>query len=535
MRARLPDLVSVYTEGGRHAARGAEEIRWEDIDLRVTPGGDGALSVRISAERSALRYARLRWNFSGAEKRVRPVRVLGDEWERGYGRMEWRGVVPDRCMPWVALVSDGSDAESRTEGRLTESFGVKARPGALCFWQYDPEGVTLWLDLRNGGSGVLLNGRTLQACEIVFGEYRDMSAFRAAKKAYERLAPRKLALPGPVYGGNTWYYSYGDLTHEGIIEATRLLTDLCEGPVKPYMVVDDGWSVNREDGPWDRGGGRCPDMAALARAIEGLGAIPGIWFRPLSDAARGTKGLPGEARLSRDTRYLDPSHPATLALTRADVERFVKEWGYRLIKHDFTNCDIFGYWGFQRETTITDDGWHFYDRSRTSAEIVSDYYRLICDAAGEETVLIGCNASGHLIAGLAHLNRTGDDTSGIEWERTRRYGVNTLAFRQAHGAFFAPDADCVGVRGDIPWALNREWLRAVAQSGTPLFVSVKPGVCGEEEKRDLREALARAARQTDTLEPLDWMENTCPDRWLLNGEETRYEWYPAEGAESFRP
>ena len=38
-------------------------------------------------------------------------------------------------------------------------------------------------------------------------------------------------------------------------------------------------------------------------------------------------------------------------------------------------------------------------------------------------------------------NRTGDDTSGRIWERTRRMGVNTLAFRlPQHNAFYHIDA-----------------------------------------------------------------------------------------------
>ncbi|PYT32182.1 MAG: hypothetical protein DMG58_10690 [Acidobacteria bacterium] len=43
-------------------------------------------------------------------------------------------------------------------------------------------------------------------------------------------------------------------------------------------------------------------------------------------------------------------------------------------------------------------------------------------------------------------------TSGRDWNRTRRMGVNTLAFRGVqHGAFFATDADCVGIMAAVPW------------------------------------------------------------------------------------
>ena len=43
-------------------------------------------------------------------------------------------------------------------------------------------------------------------------------------------------------------------------------------------------------------------------------------------------------------------------------------------------------------------------------------------------------------------------------------GVNTLAFRLCHKAFYVPDADCVGITEKIDWKLNREWLKIVANS-----------------------------------------------------------------------
>ena len=39
------------------------------------------------------------------------MKILGDHWERGYGDLAWRGIEPERIMPWYMLVSDGSDAD----------------------------------------------------------------------------------------------------------------------------------------------------------------------------------------------------------------------------------------------------------------------------------------------------------------------------------------------------------------------------------------------------------------------------------------
>ena len=143
----------------------------------------------------------------------------------------------------------------------------------------------------------------------------------------------------------------------------------------------------------------------------------------------------------------------------------LRAWGYTLIKHDFSTFDLLGRWGFQMGSQITDGGWRFADETVTTAEAILHLYQAIYQAS-QGALILGCNCMGHLGAGWMHLNRTGDDTSGRLWERTRKMGVNTLAFTlPMHGSFFAIDADCVGVTGEIHWELNRQWLWLLAESG----------------------------------------------------------------------
>lgn len=487
---------------------------------------NGALAVTLTAEESRACFLRLRWNFTVSEQMRENVKVLGDAWERSYGDLAWLPMDAERCLPWVYAVSNGTDSNSDYNGRWTMCFGVKTQPGAFCLWQMDREGVTLTCDVRNGGTGVLLRGRTLNVCEIVMQEYRDMSAFQALTRFYGLLCDQPLHPDASIYGANNWYYAYGKSSAEEIRQDGALISRLSSNAEnRPFMVIDDGWQKNPTDGPWDKGDVRFPDMKGLCADMKTLHVKPGLWVRYLVDEHRETLNITEEMRLVRNPHYLDPSHPAVLQKVAEDTKRFTEDWGYQLIKHDFSTCDIFGFWGFQRKGFMAEDGWRFFDETKTSAEIIVQFYRTIFESAAPGTVILGCNVIGHLAAGLVHLNRSGDDTSGVEWERTRKMGVNTLAFRLAqHRAFFDMDADCVGITGKIDWNKNRQWLRLLAVSGTPLFVSCQPDQAKGQTEADLREAFSLAAVQNDILIPLDWMENPWPERWMLNGKEIRFQW-----------
>jgi alpha-galactosidase len=233
---------------------------------------------------------------------------------------------------------------------------------------------------------------------------------------------------------------------------------------------------------------------------------------------------------------LDLTLPENLAVIGEDFAR-LRRWGYELIKHDFSTFDALGKWGFELGGDLTSGGWHFADRSVTNAEILLKFYRVIREHSGD-AVLIGCNVVGHLAAGLVELQRTGDDTSGQIWERTRRMGVNTLAFRlPQHGTFFAADADCVAHTPDTPWEQDRQFLDLVARSGTPLFFSLDPVGAAPEVKAAFGAALrmALSGGAPGGLEPLDWLHNTCPARWRDGGSERRYRWTESTGALPIHP
>ena len=519
---RAPDSVTAQTDAGdqRLVASGGT---WEGGGVAVaTSVAANGVAIRLSAPGVAVSRLRLRWH---GDLRAAQL-LLGDAWERGYGDLEWRGFVPDRIMPWYFGAWDGA---------ATHGYGVRTSPKAFCFWQADPDGITLWADVRSGGSGVQLAGRTLDVCTVVCREGRTGESPFAALHAFCRqMCPAPLVPDHPVYGHNDWYYAYGKNSAESFLADARRIVELSPtGGNRPYAVLDDGWQPERGTerkagvGLWDRGNEKFPDMRAAAAAVRTAGARPGIWIRPLL----ATAATPATLRLPRDQAILDPSTPEALAKVGADIQR-LREWGYDLIKHDYSTVDILGRWGSQMGAELTNKrGWTFVTGAgRTTAEVIDDFYAVIQRAAGDSLV-IGCNTVSHLTAGRFAMCRIGDDTSGTDWGRTRKMGVNTLAFRGVqHGAFYTADADCVGVTTRIPWELNRQWLDLLARSGTMLFVSMSPDALGEEQRRDLRAALAVAAKPQPLGEPLDWQKTVWPARWRLEGAETTYDWIGPEGA-----
>ena len=522
----IPDFITVYTADKRKIFSAEESISFDDVSVSIITTGN-SIKVRVTADNTPLEFIRLRWN----RKFPQGAKFLGDAWERAYGDLQWLDCNASRMMPWYFLMNCNE---------TTCGFGVKVRAGAMALWNTDSQGITLYLDLRCGTQGVLLANRTLDAAEIVSEEYNGISAFQAARSFCKLMCSDPLLPPAPVYGGNNWYYAYGKSSHEEILSDCRYIASLCEGLKNtPFMVIDDGWEILHlqpgNSGPWDKSNSKYPDMAQLAAEMRKCGVRPGIWFRPLwnLDPSIPQSWLMCE-RHHTGHMALDPSVPEVLELVKQDIRRF-SDWGFELIKHDFSTWDIFGLWGkdipfFPACNDDGNDTWSFSDRSRTSAEIVVGLYRAIHEAAGD-TLILGCNTIGHLGAGLMQLARIGDDTSGKAWERTRKMGINCLAFRLCqHGTFFDVDADCLGVTGTINWQQNRQWAELLAKSGTPLFASIKPGILSEKEFADMKEFFALSAEQKIQAEPLDWLTSPAPEHWKFDDCEQRFSWYEDIGA-----
>jgi alpha-galactosidase len=514
---RIPDGITIQTANS-NLQLVYKNMKWqaEGIEVKTSVKKNG-LFVVLSSQNIAIKNLYLKWNIQPSNDLL----YLGDAWERGYGNLQWLPPDSNRLMPWYFMASNKA---------MTHGYGVMTSPNAMCSWKITSHEVILRADVRSGGVGVELGNRKLNVCTIVCRKgLSNETPFEATRSFCNQMSPNPRLPKQPVYGFNDWYCDYGNNSAENVLYYAAFVARLApKGTNRPFMVIDDGWQVTGggtgHGGPWDNSNAKFPSMEKLATAIKKMDVRPGIWVHLLT----AQKDQPASWRMKNRPAILDISKPEVRQYVIRLMKNFT-QWGYELIKHDYSTRDISNSWGKSGGAADTAT-WAFADRSRTTAEIITDHYRSIREGGGN-ALIIGCNTIGHLAAGIFEISRIGDDTSGNDWGRVLKMGVNSLAFRgPQHDAFFAADADCVGLSkaNAIPWSLNRQWLQLVSQSGTPLFISFKKGLVTSEQEQEIATALLDASKKQPLAEPLDWFETIQPAKWKLMGKVVDFNWKKVE-------
>ena len=256
---RGPDSVIAQTANGDLRLASGANGNWDGpgVQLRTTHM-PGALRVELAASSAQVKRIGLRWRGRLDDVRA----ILGDAWERGYGDFAWRGFEPDRVMPWYVATSDGKRAHT---------YGVRTGASALCFWYVDPDGLSLWADVRSGAAPLELGSRVLHVCDVMSRAGRDgESAFAATHAFCKQLCASPRLPAAPVYGSNDWYYAYGkNSSATALADADHIVELSPTGPNRPYAVIDDGWQPGRgasRDGAgrWDRANEKFPTCRACS-------------------------------------------------------------------------------------------------------------------------------------------------------------------------------------------------------------------------------------------------------------------------------
>ena len=518
---RQPDSVTGATE--KNVYRFEERPNECNVQYEYILENRSAKIV-IYPNEDPIKYIKLRFrgDFSGVDK------IYGDDWARcSYAHpLTWQSIRPERCLPWFCYVSTG---------KKLYCYGVKT--GADCFasWYVDSKGITLFLDLSNGSGGTFLK-EPLTACEVVESEGReDETTFETAKRFAGYMCDKPVLPNEPVFGVNNWYWAYGDISAESVLQETDYLMLMTNGTKhRPYMIIDDGWqkhrTVNAEGGDYIGGewqpNDKFGDMKKLADKIHDKGAKAGLWFRPLltrekfSEECILTDGIGGN--------ILDPSHPEVLKKAEKDACR-IRAWGYELIKHDFTQMDMFG--SFNDSIEINDNlniyskRRVFYDKTKTNATIIKNLYKSIAKGAGDAEV-IGCNVFGHLSAGIHSVHRIGGDTSGRNFEITRSDGVNSMMRLPLNKAFYLADPDCAAFTQMVNHEQNLDFMEMCAITGVATIASVAPDILTKKELKRINTIFKMADENKYEYGIHAYDKTSCPDTFIgRDGEKKTFDWY----------
>ncbi len=486
--------------------------------------GEKSAKVIIYPSGSPVKYLKLRFraDFSNVDK------VYGDYWARSsfINPLDWRNVLPERQLPWYCYV---------LENKKLHCYGVKT--GADCFacWYLDAKGITLFLDLSNGSGGTDLK-EPLLACEVVEIEGENGEpTYDVAQRFSKMMCDNPILPKTPIFGVNNWYWAYGDISEESVLKETDYLMKMTKGTKnRPYMIIDDGWqkhrTVSKEGGDYI-GGEWLPnekfgDMKSLVDKIHDKGANAGLWFRPLLTR----EDVPEEQILTGGFggKILDPSHPENLKKIQNDAER-IRSWGFDLIKHDFTQIDMFGN-GLDSAQIVDDETKFtkkrvFYDKTKTNATILKNLYKAIAKGAGDADV-IGCDVFGHLSAGIHSIQRIGGDTSGRTFEITRSDGINSMMRLPQNKTFFLADPDCAAFTKMVDSKLNLDFLEMCAITGVATLASVTPNILTESEMERINKIFKIIDSNESAYVIKNYEKTSCPDTFInKSGNEISYDWY----------
>lgn len=497
-----PSQIWLEYEGGGHLFTKVQNImthRDMAVELQVHLDQDGHPSLKLMAvaEKSAIKAIRCTWKHPMAPHLL----FLGDDWCAGRGNFQWRTMDPLRLFPWYVLLRGSEE---------TVALGVMAQCAAFAAWNVTPRGISLHLDVRNGTSGVQLAGRVLDVATILFCRY-ERPPMAAARRFCSLLSPEPLFPNLPVYGLITKPTGEPARDRKHLLEECDTLALACNGLTnRPFQILDAGWE------------GREEELSLAAGELPRRGVRPALTRRLLHDPAG---RLPREWHQAAFPDYLDLSLPQVLEEMQRQVRQCADQ-GFELLRHISTTEDALH--GLFHTPTCAPETWAFARREKTNAELLVDFYRALRHSMGD-MLLYGEDLPSTLAAGLLHLCRISRNTSqdspfAPSLNLHRR--INALAFRLCqNGTYYTLDPGPLELSPALGWKGLQCAALLFSHSSTAFFVSLHEQ-CPLTAKafRELSRAFASASIGNVQAIPVDWLENTFPEQWTIDGQPLPLKW-----------
>lgn len=355
-------------------------------------------------------------------------------WVNGYHSWSFAGFVPhNRRQPhtsfgWLTAPLS-QNTTTRTPGRdgvyIGEGLAALVDDGRQAlvagFIGMEEQFGQVYADGRPGRQSITLQTTAddvlLDPGQVLWGEWAmlyvvdlpDSDPFGPYAEAVTRLTRGRFPAAAPTPGWSSWYQFFATVTAGDMARNQQALRDRRRTLPLSLIQLDDGYQPAWGD--WLRHNERFPQgVDGWARAVHGDDFTPGLWFSPFTidkkaavfrehpeAVLRDGRGRPlhGGFLINRWLLGLDPTHPATQEHVRRAVSTVVHEWGIPYLKLDFLYC---GALPGKR-----------YDPYRTRAQALRDGMKLIREAAGEETTIIGCGCPAGPALGLVDVMRVSPD------------------------------------------------------------------------------------------------------------------------------
>lgn len=261
---------------------------------------------------------------------------------------------------------------------------------------------------------------------------------KAMKKYASHLAD--IPVPDPMVGWNSWDYYFTTVSSQAVRENLEFIRNdpKLNGKLQA-VVVDDGWETCV--GEW-YANHRFPEgLTYLADMIRSYGMIPGIWTNGPQTESLSEPGLRHPEYYTLDQfgipftvegkQVLDPTHPAAQEYILDTYSRLYAA-GFRIYKVDFISTLV--------------QAKRFYDPACGPYEAIRRMLKLIRQAVGQDSHIVGCSFPAECGPGLVESSRISVDIHN-HWLHVLWIMEHMQARFWQNGKLFRSDPDMLIVRG----------------------------------------------------------------------------------------